>query len=114
MLDERARSAFRARLREIDGQLEQAQATDLADRVARLEAEREALLVELRVATGLGGRRRTLGDSGERARKAVTGRIRESIAKLEQLHPAMARHLDTTITTGTYFLYSAASAEWRT
>jgi pimeloyl-ACP methyl ester carboxylesterase len=113
MLDERARTAFRTRLAELDEQLEQAQAMELPERVARLEGEREAILEELRAATGLGGRRRALGDSGERARKAVTGRIRESIARLHQLHPAAARHLDATVTTGIYCVYTAP-AGWGT
>jgi hypothetical protein len=113
VLDERARSAFRTRLGEIEEQFEQAQAMDLPERVAHLEGEREAILAELRAATGLGGRRRALGDSGERARKAVTGRIRESIARLHQLHPAVARHLDATVTTGIYCVYTAP-AEWGT
>ena len=113
VLDERARSAFRTRLGEIEEQFEQAQAMDLPERVAHLEGEREAIVAELRAATGLGGRRRALGDSGERARKAVTGRIRESIARLHQLHPAVARHLDATVTTGIYCVYTAP-AEWGT
>jgi pimeloyl-ACP methyl ester carboxylesterase len=106
-LDQRARSAFRKRLGEIEEQFEKARMLDLHERMAHLEGEREAILAELRAATGLGGRRRALGDAGERARKAVTGRIRESIARLDQLHPAVARHLEATVTTGIYCVYIA-------
>jgi pimeloyl-ACP methyl ester carboxylesterase len=113
-LDERARLEFRRRLAEIDEQLEQAQAAAQDARAAGLEGERQALLEELQAATGLGGRRRALGDSGERARKAVTARIRESIARLQQVHPALARHLEASVTTGTYCVYASGVAAWRT
>ncbi len=113
-LDEHARQEFRRRLTEIDEEIEAAQAAVQEARVAGLERERDALLEELRAATGLGGRRRALGDAGERARKAVTARIRESIARLHQVHPALARHLETSVTTGTYCAYASGAGPWRT
>jgi hypothetical protein len=67
--------------------------------------KRDALLHELRSAMGMGGRRRALGDSKERARKAVSGRIRESIERLRQAHPELARHLEATVATGTLCSY---------
>jgi hypothetical protein len=66
---------------------------------ARLE--REALLNELASAVGLGGRDGRLGDSAERARKTITSRTRDSISRVQHHHPELARHLDSTITTGT-------------
>jgi len=113
-LDEHARQEFRRRLTEIDGEIEAAQAAAQEARAAGLERERDVLLEELRAATGLGGRRRVLGDEGERARKAVTARIRESIARLQQVHPALARHLETSVTTGTYCAYASGVGAWRT
>jgi len=114
MLDERARLEFRRRLERLDEQLGEARAASRDERAAGLEDEREAILGELRAATGLGGRRRSLGDSSERARKAVTSRIRESIARLHQVHPEVARHLDGSVTTGTYCVYSGSPGAWRT
>jgi hypothetical protein len=113
-LDEHARQEFRRRLTEIDGEIEAAQVAAQEARAAGLERERDRLLEELRAATGLGGRRRVLGDAGERARKAVTARIRESIARLQQVHPALARHLETSVTTGTYCAYASGVGAWRT
>ena len=49
----------------------------------------------------LEGRRRTLGpDPVERVRKAVTGRVRASITKLEEVHPPLGRHLANAVRTG--------------
>ena len=81
-------------------------AADRPERAAELEAERDAILGELRAATGLGGRRRALGDDGERARKAVTARIRESIARLRQLDGSLADHLELTVRTGSTCVYA--------
>jgi hypothetical protein len=60
---------------------------------------------ELAAATGLGGRGRLLGDQSERARKAVTARIRDAIARIERLHPALGAHLRASVTTGTFCAY---------
>ena len=68
--------------------------------LAALDDERAALLVELRSASGLGGRTRRLGDDVERARKAVSGRIRDAIGRLGETHPALSAHLSEHVTTG--------------
>jgi TolB-like protein len=107
-LDDRARSAYRARLGELEAEIEDA--TAAASRVRRLEDERETLVQELRGAVGLGGRARKSGDSIERARTAVTWRIRHAIRKLESVHPALARHLENSIRTGVFCSYQPERA----
>ncbi|XVU25302.1 ATP-binding protein [Actinoplanes sp. CA-054009] len=63
--------------------------------------ERERLREELRRATRPGGGMRPLGpDNAERARKAVTARIRDAIRRIEAVLPAFGRHLDRTVHTG--------------
>jgi hypothetical protein len=59
----------------------------------------------MRKAIGLGGRDRKMGDSSERARSAVTWRIRHAIKKLEVVHPALARHLRVSLKTGVFCSY---------
>jgi len=61
--------------------------------------------VELSAAYGLGGRTRKGADVGDRARKAVTSRIRESIDRIGKEHPALARHFENAIHTGTFCRY---------
>ncbi|MES2921217.1 MAG: hypothetical protein V4819_06715 [Verrucomicrobiota bacterium] len=106
VLDERARLAYRERLRELDEELEEAEAANDPARTERLENEKEQLIDEIRKATGLGGRDRKMGDSVERARTAVTWRIRNAIKKLEPAHPALARHLGHSIRTGVFCSYT--------
>jgi hypothetical protein len=67
--------------------------------------ERDALVAELAAAAGLGGRARRLGDQSERARKAVTARIRDVLDRIERVHPALGAHLRASVTTGTYCGY---------
>jgi hypothetical protein len=74
-------------------------------RAAAYDREREALLTELRSATGLGGRARRLGDEAERARKAVTARIRDTLRKLDTSHPPLAAHLRSSVATGSTCSY---------
>jgi predicted ATPase len=108
VLDERARAEYRARLADLDDELAQADAHHDIERSARLAAERDALIGELARATGLGGRRRRLGDAAERARTTVTARIRDAIGRIERTHPELGRHLRASIVTGTRCAYRPA------
>ena len=111
ILDERARAKIRERLQTLDEHIAQAEAAGNQPAALGAASEREALLHELRSATGLGGRRRALPDASERARKAVSGRIRESIEKIRLQLPELARHLDESITTGSSCAYRPAQAQ---
>ncbi|MGH7894877.1 MAG: hypothetical protein ACREQL_09420, partial [Candidatus Binatia bacterium] len=105
VLDPQARSAYRQRLTDLEAEL--AEATQWADtgRAAKLGAELEFLREELSAAYGLGGRGRKAADVGDRARKAVTSRIRETIDRIGKEHPALARHFENAIHTGTFCRY---------
>ncbi len=106
MLDPRARAEFRRRITDLDEDLTEAQAHHDLGRVERLESEREALLDELRRAAGHAGKDRGLGPSTvERARKAVTARLRDTIGRIEAVLPERGSHLDRSIITGTYCRY---------
>ena len=73
--------------------------------MTKLGAEIEFLREELSAAYGLGGRGRKAADVGDRARKAVTSRIRESIERIGNEYPALARHFENAIHTGTFCSY---------
>ena len=114
VLDERARAAYRRRLAELDELLDAADARGDPAASDRARAERSALLAELAAATGLGGRRRRLGDEDERARKAVTARVRDVLRRIRAVHPELADHLDAAVSTGTACRYAPAEpVSWR-
>jgi TolB-like protein/tetratricopeptide (TPR) repeat protein len=113
VLDERARREVQARARELQRAIEEA---DELNDVARAESAREELdrIVELvSGALGLGGRSRALGSVAERARSAVTWRIRSAIKKIAGAHPRLGRHLENAVRTGTFCTYEPETPlEW--
>jgi tetratricopeptide (TPR) repeat protein len=115
MLDERAKTAYRRRLAEIEDDIEQARALRDAGREAQADAERAFLVRELARAVGLGGRDRRAASASERARSGVTRAIRQGIARIGEHHPPLGEHLDRAVRTGTYCAYApdpAARAAW--
>jgi tetratricopeptide (TPR) repeat protein len=104
-LDDTARDAYKARLVELDAELDEADAHADLGRAERLVAEREALLAELRGAYGLGGRARRTGEPAERARSAVTQRLRDAMGRIEAADPGLGGHLRRSVRTGTYCVY---------
>ncbi|OKI36674.1 ATPase [Saccharothrix sp. CB00851] len=103
VLDDEAKARYRRRLARLDEEIDHAVDDE---RAAVLDRERAALLDELRAAAGLAGRTRRLGDEAERARKAVTARIRDALRKLDGRHPGLAAHLRETVSTGATCVYS--------
>jgi hypothetical protein len=105
VLDRRALAAYRQRLADLDGELDEARSWSDRGNVARLEDERDALLDQLRTATGLGGRVRTTTGASERARIAVRKAIATAIDRIGAVDPSLGRVLADTITTGTTCRY---------
>jgi predicted ATPase len=105
LLDERARADYRRRMQELG---EEADRAETAGDTVRAEAAREeldTLTDAVAAAFGLGGRPRKAGDPAERARSTVTARIRSVVAKIEEAHPALGRHLRNSVRTGTFCSY---------
>ena len=100
VLDKQALSAYRRRLAEIDADLDEARSWADTGRAAQLAAERDALLDQVRAATGLGGRPRVPGSVHERARIAVRKAIVNAIDRIAAADPPLGRLLSDTVTTG--------------
>lgn len=105
VLDEAARRAYRARLADIDRELDDAAERADLGRRGRLQDERQALLEQLDQATGLGGRRRVTGSSEERARTAVRKALVGAMARIAEIDPRLGRHLRAQVRTGTVCSY---------
>ena len=116
VLDDAARASYEQRIRELSAELDAADRAGDPDRASRVEQERQAVLDELRRATGLGGRPRRLSGEAERARVNVTRTLRATIERIETLAPRAGAHLQASIRTGTACRYEPASggpAHWR-
>lgn len=105
VLDDRAKAEYRRRLADVEEEAADAEAAHDLERASRAVAERDAIIEQLSAALGLGGRSRRLGDPAERARKAVGGRIRDALARIDDVHPSLGAHLRARVTTGTFCCY---------
>ena len=105
LLDHQARAAYRARLKDLSEDLEEAQTMCDEGRVAVLQAEIDSLIDQLAGAVGLGGRSRLASSANERARVSVTNALRRALARIQQAHPALANHLASSIQTGSFCVY---------
>jgi hypothetical protein len=104
-LDDQARAEYRRRLAELAAEVAEAEAWNDAERAERAEREAEFLKGEIARAVGLGGRQRRAASAAERARLSATRAIRLAITRIARHSPGLAKHLDTTIHTGTFCAY---------
>lgn len=100
VLDTAAREAYRRRLAALGDELDAADASGDSARAQRAATEREAVLGELRRATGLGGRDRGVSGAGERARVNVTRTLRATLDRITDAAPRAGAHLAASIHTG--------------
>jgi hypothetical protein len=75
-------------------------------RSKQLAAELDQLTDHITKAMGLGNRIRRLNAPAERARAAVTWRIRSAIKKIDAVHPALGHHLTNSVRTGAFCSYN--------
>ncbi|MDX1711252.1 MAG: hypothetical protein R3316_08960 [Rhodovibrionaceae bacterium] len=105
LLDDKARQDMKARIRDLQEDLAEAEDMNDAGRADKLRAELDQLIEQLAKALGLGGRGRRLGNLAERARTTVTWRIRHAIRRVAREHPQLGRHLANSVRTGTFCRY---------
>lgn len=106
LLDARAKAAYRSRLRELRGDLDEARRFNDTGRAERVGRELELLTGELARATGLGGRDRRASRHAERARVNVVRTVRAALERIVAAHPALGQHLSHTVRTGFFCSYS--------
>jgi tetratricopeptide (TPR) repeat protein len=105
MLDERAKSEYRARLGELESELAEAEEWNDSERVSRLRDEMDFLARELGSAVGLGGHDRKAASNAERARVNVTRAIHSAVDRIKDQSAELGSHLAVTVRTGTYCSY---------
>jgi len=106
ILDSRAKAEYNQRLAELREELEDAERLNDPERATKIQQERDCIADQLATAVGLGGRNRKAASDAERARSAVTKRIRDSIDKIGAAIPPLGRHLAVTIKTGYFCCYN--------
>lgn len=105
VIDATARRRYEDRIRELQADIDEAEANNDHVRSERAQSEFDAIVDQLTSAVGLAGKARRGSSSVERARMAVTQRVRTTIKRIAKELPELSRHLDASIRTGTYCSY---------
>ena len=106
VFDEKAKSDFQRRILELQQEIAEAEELHNSNRSAELQTEYDRLLDHLARSVGLGQKTRTIASGTEKARTAVTWRIRHAIKKIGEFHPKLGKHLEISVKTGLFCSYS--------
>ena len=104
IIDKEALLSVKRRLEEIETLLVDALDEDTYE-TESLKREYDQLTQYINSAVDKKGRIRIKGSTSDKARSAVTQRIKSALKKIEKAHPELYKHLDVTIKTGTYCSY---------
>lgn len=113
VLDKTALQAYRTRL--IDIEEEKAIAADRDDdrQYLALETEQDDILLALKQGLGVGQRQRKFSGPTEKARKAVSARVKATLKRIAKVHPQLAAHLEANLKTGIYCSYiNTSGVDW--
>jgi hypothetical protein len=106
VLDAQAKAEYKSRLKDLRCDLEEAERSNDLAHAERARVEIEAIAEQLAALVGLGGRDRKFGSEAERARCAVTKRIKNSIKSIGEAIPSLRSHLSSHIKTGYFCSYN--------
>ncbi|MEO7649039.1 MAG: hypothetical protein ABIZ80_01100 [Bryobacteraceae bacterium] len=86
--DPKSIEAYKARAVEIHSEMQEARRNNDLGRIERLQNDFDLIADQVTAATGLGGRTRLVGDTGERSRKAVGEAVKRAIDNIRKEHLA--------------------------
>jgi non-specific serine/threonine protein kinase len=106
ILDAQAKAQYKLRLDNLRANLHEAERFCDPGRAEQARSEIAAIVQQLASAVGVGGRDRRSGSEAERARSAVTKRIKDSVCKIGEVIPSLRHHLVVQIKTGYFCSYN--------
>ncbi len=104
-IDYQAKKEYSSKLKAVQADIEEAEMMQNYEQANELRVKYDNLVDHLTSAMGLGGKLRKKGSSVEKARSAVTWRIRTAIKKIAEVNPDLGKHLQVSIKTGTTCCY---------
>jgi TolB-like protein/Tfp pilus assembly protein PilF len=114
VIDAKAKKEYAEKIRSLQEDISHADRNNDIGRLQKLEEEYDALLQHLGAAIGADGKSRKFQRSTDKARSAVTQRIKSAIKKIAEVHPVLGNHLERTIKTGVYCAYlPEQETDWR-
>lgn len=105
LMDDKAKAQYREKITGLQAEIEEAEQEGNYGKMEKLHEEYETLISHLSKALGLKGKYRETGSPVEKARSAVTWRIRNAIARIERNHNLLGAHLSNAVKTGTFCSY---------
>jgi tetratricopeptide (TPR) repeat protein len=105
VLDPKARAQYARRLDDLREEYRDAQRCNDLGRSAKTQQEIEQINSVLSASLGLGGRPREFASNAERARVAVSKRIKAAIGQIRDLNAELGRHLGAAVATGNFCSY---------
>ena len=104
-IDKKAKQDYLQRIKVLQEDIVEAETSHQVEKALTLQNEYDTILSHLSNSLGLAGKSRKVGSTIEKARSAVTWRIRSAIKKINEQHPALGNHLSKSIKTGTFCVY---------
>jgi hypothetical protein len=106
VLDSQAIEEYKREAQDLRQEIDEAEANNDHERVARAKETLDAVTAQLEEAIGLGGRKRKAGSNEERARSNVTKLIGQALVAIERDNKDLAGVLRASIRTGTVCSYT--------
>ena len=113
-IDKQAIREIKAKLLDLDEQIDDARKNSAAEQQCALEIERGKILAYYKTNTGKKGRSRVDGSTNEKIRKSIYKAIKDVISHTLKSHSEFGEHLEKSITTGNSCSYKPATAtKWQ-
>ncbi len=103
--DAKALGTLRARKREMEDEIAEAEAAGDPERLVDLRREAQQIEAHLKSVTNIKGAARKAADDQERARKAVQMAVARTMKAISKSHPALWRHLRESLNLGVFCTY---------
>ncbi len=105
VFDEKAKREYQRKILELQEDIRSAEENNDSGQLTLFQHEYEQLLHHLESSLDLRGKKRYFQRSNDKARSAVTQRIKGSIKKFEKTHPELYKHLRLSVKTGNFCSY---------
>lgn len=113
VIDARAKKEYQRKILDLQEEIQFHESSNDFIRAEEIQAQYDQLVDHLSQSLGLQGQIRTTGRTIDKARSAVTWRIRSAISRIEKVHPSMGKHLNNAVKTGTLCSYlPEKNTEW--
>jgi TolB-like protein len=106
VIDEKAKKEYQQKLRSLQAEIDEYDERNDYENLKSARESYDSLLDHLTQSLNLKGGRKKFQDSGDKARSAVTWRIRNAIKTIQTANYELGKHLSASITTGNLCSYS--------